>query len=157
MNGVETKPAMGRVAVRPGTLALRLPAGEELIAPLRFAVGETVYHLGPWTRTGLANYSGSASYERTFTLAAAMRGKQVWLDLGEVGVAAEVWVNGVKAGERVWKPFRFDVTKLLRPGENRLRIVVANSDANARAVANQRQLLGAIDLNGLHGPVRLLY
>jgi len=156
VNGVETKPVSGKVAVRGGTIALRLPAGEELMAPLRFSIGEALYHLGPWTRTGLANYSGKASYERTFTLAAPAPGGQVWLDLGEVGVAAEVWMNGVKAGERVWKPFRFDVTKLVRPGENRLRIVVANSDANVRAVANQRQLLGAIDLNGLHGPVRLL-
>jgi hypothetical protein len=156
VNGVETKPVAGKVAVGGGTLALRVPAGRELIAPLRFAMGETVYRLGPWTRTGLANYSGRASYERAFTLSASMLNQQVWLDLGEVGVAAEVWVNGVKAGERVWKPFRFDVTKLLRSGENRLRIVVANSDANARAVANQRQLLSAIDLIGLHGPVRLL-
>ena len=41
-----TTATMGKVAVRPGTLALRLPAGEELIAPLRFMVGETDYHLG---------------------------------------------------------------------------------------------------------------
>ncbi len=156
VNGIETKPVAGKVAVREGAVALRLAADEELIAPLRFTMGETTYHLGPWTRTGLANFSGKISYERTFTFDAVKPGTEVWLDLGEVGVAAEVWVNGVKAGERVWKPFRFDVTKFMRAGENRLRIVVANSDANARAVANQRQLLSAIDLNGLHGPVRFL-
>ena len=149
--------ALGRLdGSRKNVLAIRVPAGGELAAGLRFRTGEAVVRLGSWMRMGLENYSGGASYARAFEVKPEQVGRRMTVDLGEVGVAAEVWVNGRKAGERVWKPFRFDVTGLVRAGSNELRVVVANSDSNERAVANQRLLLVNIDLDGLHGPVRLM-
>ena len=118
--------------------------------------GYSLYRVGSWTNTGLANYSGSASYEKDFELPPEFKGKRIYLDCGEVGVTAEVWVNEQRVGERVWKPFRFDITREARIGTNRLRIEVSNTEANARAVANHRQLLDNIELNGLLGPVRIL-
>ncbi|MBI5085498.1 MAG: hypothetical protein HZB13_12975 [Acidobacteria bacterium] len=159
-----------RVDVPPGVTALRTPGGSlspvtgptmEVLAagpvhkPLEFVSGVTRFHLGSWTGTGLRNYSGSAAYEKTFQAPAVPPGRRLVLDLGEVGVVAEVWLNGRRIGERVWKPFRFDVTAAVRPGANRLRIVVTNTEANARAVANHRGLLPNIRLNGLLGPVTL--
>ncbi|MBI3117945.1 MAG: hypothetical protein HYZ00_04630, partial [Candidatus Hydrogenedentes bacterium] len=52
------------------------------------------------------------------------------LDLGRVCFNAEVWVNGILSGVRVWPPYRLDVTEQLRPGENELVVVVANLIAN---------------------------
>jgi hypothetical protein len=87
-----------------------------------------------------------------------------------VGVTAEVWVNEKRVGERVWKPYRLDITQYLHPGENSLKVLVTNSDANRRAEADpmrymERKLLpggGAVvymdllSVNGLLGPVELV-
>jgi hypothetical protein len=57
---------------------------------------------------------------------------------------------------RVWQPFSFDITGLARPGRNRVKILVTNTMANGRAIENHAGLLPKIDVNGLHGPVRVL-
>ena len=52
---------------------------------------------------------------------------------GPVREAAEVYVNGERAGF-VWRPpYMIDVTKLLRRGENNLRIIVGNTAINSMA------------------------
>jgi hypothetical protein len=159
---------------QPCVLALRVAGGDELVDFLRFKVAETTYHLGSWTRTGLTYYAGGATYEKDFELVPGLRGKQVWLDCGEVGVTAEIWLNGQKTGERVWEPFALEVTKFLKPGKNQLRIVVTNaSDAAVRAIPDFKRYLelqelsgnflsyappytDSIELNGLSGPARLI-
>jgi len=155
-------------------LAIKLAARDELTAFLRFETGETDFYLGSWTRTGLNYYSGSAIYEKEFNLNPQFQGKQILLDFGQVGVAAEVWLNGQKVGERLWEPFVMDVSSFLKPGSNRLEFIVTNaSDAAKRAIPDfQRYLeleevrgsfisysppyMDTIDLNGLLGPVRLI-
>jgi beta-galactosidase/beta-glucuronidase len=39
---------------------------------------------------------------------------------------AEVWVNDQLVGARLWSPFTFDITKYVRPGNNKIRIRVGN-------------------------------
>ena len=68
------------------------------------------------------------------------------LDLGEVHSAAEVWVNGKPCGMRLWGPYVFDVSHALRPGENQIRVRVANTPGASYGL-DQKQ--------GLYGPVRL--
>jgi hypothetical protein len=41
-----------------------------------------------------------------------------------------VWVNGTLVDSLVWAPYRVDITKAVRPGVNRLTVVVANLSAN---------------------------
>jgi hypothetical protein len=103
-------------------------------------------------------YSGTASYERTVAPPVAMLGKgqRVFLNFGEgtvvdpaserrapsgmrawlespVREAAQVFVNGKAAGA-VWKaPFEVEITTLLKPGENAIRVVVANLALNVLA------------------------
>ena len=103
-------------------------------------------------------YSGTAAYERTVAAPAAMlrKGQRVFLNFGEgtvvdpaserrapsgmrawlespVREAAQVFVNGKAAGA-VWKaPFEVEVTGLLKPGENAVRVVVANLGLNVLA------------------------
>ena len=99
-------------------------------------------------------YSGTAAYDRTVTLGSAPA--HAWLDFGEgtpvdpnagrrpangmrallespVREAAQVWINGKPAGA-VWKPpYHVDVSGLLKPGENSIRIVVGNLALNVLA------------------------
>jgi hypothetical protein len=98
-------------------------------------------------------YSGTAVYETTLRLTAVPA--HAWLDFGEgtpvdpsagrpangmramlespVREAAQVWINGKPAGS-VWKPpYRVDVSGLLKPGENTVRVVVANLALNEMA------------------------
>ncbi len=150
------------------TVAIRLPAGHIIRDYVRFVPGESTFSLGAWTKTGLSYYVGSARYERTWEMPAACEGRRIYLDLGEVGSAAEVFVNGVKAGERVWKPFRFDITNHLKPGKNEISILVTNTDAANEAMGREvgswtrgyvlsgPRRLEFISVNGLMGPVCIL-
>ncbi len=181
LNGKKINPNNGRIQFpqldfrRRPVLALQMTGGGKLDEFLRFESGETEYHLGSWTGTGLSYYSGSATYERDIVLAPELRGSQILLDCGEVGAVAEVFLNGSKVGTRLWKPFSFDLTKFLNPGKNHLRIVVTNeSDAAMRAVPDFKRYLemqdmtkgflsyqpapymDVIDVNGLIGPVELV-
>ena len=137
-------------------LALETAAEDRLTAPLQFVSGTRPFELQPWTRTGLAQFSGTALYGKTFTVPAAFKGKRVLLDLGGLSTAVEVRVNGREAGTLVWSPYRLDLTPFLVPGENRLQLRVTNTEANARAVGSNHSILPKIDQSGLEGPVRLV-
>jgi hypothetical protein len=101
-------------------------------------------------------YSGTATYERTVAVPAEMTGKRIFLNFGDgtvvdpaserraasgmraymespVREAAQVFVNGKAAGA-IWKPpFEVEITGLVKPGENALRVVVANLALNVLA------------------------
>jgi hypothetical protein len=110
--------------------------------------------VGPWDRFGLGSYSGGVSYHRELRLD---RPGTVVLDLGVVRGTAEVSVNGRAAGVRIWSPYRFDLTGLVRDGVNHLTVTVFNTlgplvddtSPTAGVYAGQR-------VSGLLGPVRLL-
>lgn len=102
-------------------------------------------------------YSGQASYLRTFVLSVQdlRSGSSGVLDFGQgtpieepsplpqhsmrayyegpVREAAEIYVNGERAGF-VWRPpYAIDVTRFLKAGENTLRIIVGNTAINSLA------------------------
>ncbi|MGA7710149.1 MAG: glycosyl hydrolase [Acidobacteriaceae bacterium] len=127
-----------------------------LDSPVQFVSGETPFALQPWTHTGLENFSGSAIYTKTFTVPANFRDKQIMLNLGKVSSVADVYVNDKHAGTLVWQPYQLDISKLIQPGENRLKIIVTDTEANRRAVGTSRKILAAIDICGMEGPVQLI-
>ena len=115
--------------------------------------------LKPWTDDEARKfYSGTATYERTVAAPPAMlrSGQRVFLNFGEgtvvdpaserrapsgmrawlespVREAAQVFVNGKAAGA-VWKaPYEVEITGLLKPGDNAIRVVVANLALNVLA------------------------
>jgi hypothetical protein len=88
---------------------------------------------------GVRHYSGTGTYLRPLEVAAGSigEGKRLWLDLGEVRDVAEVHVNGRSAGI-LWKPpYRVELTALVKPGANELRIEVMNQWIN-RLVGDQQ-------------------
>lgn len=78
-------------------------------------------------------YEGTVWFKKDFLLN-KQAGKKYVLYFGAVNYEAKVWVNGEKAGEHIggYTPFNFDVTDLLRSGEN---FVVVKAD-NKRAKDN---------------------
>nr|MCU0247922.1 hypothetical protein [Bryobacter sp.] len=70
------------------------------------------------------HFSGTGIYRGSFAWAGAPG--LVRLDLGVVGCVAEVLINGKPAGTRILRPYRFDVSKLLVRGRNRIEIRVTN-------------------------------
>ncbi|MEO6726834.1 MAG: glycosyl hydrolase [Blastocatellia bacterium] len=109
--------------------------------------------LRSWTESGETRYfSGEATYEKGVIVPDVMlqRGAEVLLDFGEgepiparplrngmrafwdgpIRDAAVVYVNDVRAGSVWCPPYQVNVTKLLKRGENRIRIVVGNTAIN---------------------------
>lgn len=126
-----------------------------------------------WTdheNEGVKYYSGAGFYTKTLDIPAdwLASGRRVYLDLGDVRELAEVFVNGRSAGV-LWKPpFRTDITSLVRPGANKLKIEVMNMWINRLAGDNKLPAdkkftrtnitsdTWRIQPAGLLGPVRLL-
>jgi hypothetical protein len=138
------------------TVTLRVSIREILDCPFAYATTPAAAPLGTWQAPGLEHFSGTMVYEKTVDVPASLLGERVLLDCGVVGVCAEAWVNGQPVGSRPWPPYVFDVTEALQAGRNQLKVRVANTEANARAVGNWLRHLENIDVDGWHGPARLV-
>jgi len=125
-----------------------------------------------WTEhenDGVKYYSGAGFYIKTLNVPENWLncGRRVYLDLGEVHEVAEVFVNDKSAGILWAPPFRAEITSLLKPGSNDIKIEVRNMWTNRLCgdmklppekrfcrtnIRAEWPLLPA----GLLGPVRLL-
>lgn len=90
-------------------------------------------------------FSGRLDYATTMSVDEV--GDELLLDLGELCHAAQLWVNGERVGDTLWPPHRIDVSDAVTPGENEIRVRVANLVNN-----NYEQF----EESGLFGPVQLL-
>ncbi|MEM2474644.1 MAG: hypothetical protein QW407_01865, partial [Thermofilaceae archaeon] len=80
-------------------------------------------------REGLPFYAGSVELRRSFELPSLA--KRVTLRFSELNAAlAEVYVNGGRAGEVFLPPFEVDVTGLVKPGVNDVRVVLVGTLRN---------------------------
>ena len=86
--------------------------------------------------TAVQHYSGTTTYSKSFNL--AEEGKLVSIDLGKVANIAEVWCNGKKVGVKWAPPFSFDLTDVIKVGENSLEIKVTNTWRNQLIFDNTR-------------------
>ncbi|MGN1345219.1 MAG: hypothetical protein ACI4V1_00415 [Eubacteriales bacterium] len=109
---------------------------------------DALFNLTGFGRT--PDFSGRARYTCTFQ---GSKGPLA-IDLGEVGQTAHLWCNGHDLGVRVCPPYRYDLTPVLRDGDNVLRIEVSNTLANA--IRDHFTSFLAIPASGLLGPVRWL-
>ena len=114
-------------------------------------------------------YSGTAEYSTEFTLDSISAGKDIFINLGKVGVMAEVTVNGKFAGGTWIHPYVLNVTDLVKPGKNTLKIDVVNLWRNylvkEKSLPSDQQKTWmvvsdverneALQPSGLLGPVKL--
>ena len=168
------------IEMRPEPLLLPLQVKPEQVraldaSPWRVRFGDSEARewktLGDWTEYPEAEvkyYSGKAVYETEFVWNGSTQG-QHYLDLGRVGVMAEVFVNGHSCGVAWTPPYRVNVSNALQQGVNALRVEVTNVWANylngvkSGAVPgdgmyhNSRHRFGeALIPSGLLGPVAIV-
>ncbi|MBE0696252.1 MAG: hypothetical protein IH586_04955, partial [Anaerolineaceae bacterium] len=72
------------------------------------------------------DFSGFMRYETRVEVPDAVHAAAV-LTIENAYEGVEVWVNGEAAGMKICPPYVFDVSGLLKPGENTVRIEVANT------------------------------
>jgi hypothetical protein len=120
------------------------------------APAQTMQTLSSWTNDEATRYfSGVAVYEKEITLSphviqsstslrldfgagkpipsqALRAGMQAWFE-GPVREAAVVYVNGQRAGSVWCPPYSVEIKDLLRPGVNKLRVLVSNTAVNYMA------------------------
>ena len=115
-------------------------------------------------------YSGTAFYNCKFSLEKLPDGEQLIINLGKITAMAKVTVNGVYAGGIWTAPYRLDITKMIREGENDLKIEVVNTWVNrligdSKLPVNQRLTWcpvnpytsgNTLQTSGLIGPVNIL-
>jgi len=85
---------------------------------------------GNWdTLPAYSTHIGKGWYRRTFTVPTGWRGKNIRLKFDAVYETAEVWLNGKSLGTHRggYTPFEFDVTRLLRDGDNTVTVCADNS------------------------------
>ena len=84
-------------------------------------------------------YSGSAIYTKVFNIDADKLSKanEAILDLGNVNISAELTVNGNYVGIKWMKPYKFDIYKYLKEGENTIELNITNEWTN-RLIGDQR-------------------
>ena len=135
--------------------------GALLDGPVEFELAATPVEapLRSWEELGLRALGGQVTYRTTLThdpRPARDRGERLVLDLGEVRGTADVLVNGVRAAQLVWGPWRAELTELLRPGDNVIEIVVRGTLAGYLDDASPTSGVYAGQVRtGLFGPVRL--
>ncbi|MFH1741930.1 MAG: glycosyl hydrolase [bacterium] len=100
--------------------------GAALLEPITFEVGQGRIPYGSWDHLGLPHYCGGLVYEANVNLP-DNRATHFVLDLGRVRGTTEVVVNGEPCGVRVWHPYRFDITKAVRAGTNRVEMHIYNT------------------------------
>ena len=98
---------------------------------ISFVCKEGVIHTGDWGEIdGLSDYSGCVAYTKQVTLPNPLPSGRPVLQLGKVVSSVRAFVNEEEAGIRVMGPWEFDLSGLLKPGENEIRLEISNTLAN---------------------------
>ena len=129
-------------------------AGAAFDQAIKLKIEGGIIQEGFWQDYALPSYSGIGVYKQEIKLTEKESQQKVVLDLGEVYVAAEVFINGNSAGKRVAEPYKFDLSDLVHPGENEIEIREANTLAHHYSIPGTAMHLGPVK-SGLLGPVQL--
>ena len=157
----EYRVALSAPSAAPAVVAIRVEqergsyAGAAFAEPVAFECGAGTIGAGDWSRIdGLSSYSGGAWYRKSVTLSADQVRRPAWLDLGMVSSSAEIVVNGRHAGVKLSPPYRVEISKFLKTGENRIEVLVYSALSNHyQTIPTRYRGKGA---SGLIGPVQLL-
>jgi hypothetical protein len=114
-------------------------SGELVAVPLDYELAKK-FDVNPWLKDFTDSFSGVIEYISSINIPEHRKKQTLILDLGQ-GVKDQmfrVWVNEKFAGSVLWNPFELDVSRFVRTGENRIRIVVSNTLGNLTQSASTR-------------------
>ena len=89
--------------------------------------------LQDWTASkndSIKYYSGTAIYKSNFKLEKIPEDEKALIDLGSFTAMAKVTINGTYAGGLWTAPYQLDISKLVKAGENEVKIEVVNTWVN---------------------------
>ena len=91
-------------------------------------------------------YVGSAWYRKTFRLQPEWKDKLVWLKIGGVNSQGWFWVNGKPVGhlDAYCGTFKFDITRLVKDGENTVVARVSNKVVSRKGLLNWLDQFGGL-------------
>jgi hypothetical protein len=118
--------------------------------PLKYLTTES------WHAQGLSHYSGTVIYRQEVDLPKLPC--NVILDIGNIGVVADVKVNGYNSGVLCWPPYRINIGKSIRAGSNLFEISVSNT-LGSLLIFEHFNWSGkriASPKSGLMGPIKLI-
>ena len=111
-----------------------------------FSEGELIKEFTDYAQED-PKFSGYIAYETAVVL---RERKRAVLEITDAGEDVELFINGKSAGIQVLPPFRYDITSLLVPGKNTIRIEVATTLERERGVNKKHQaptgILGQVNL-----------
>lgn len=99
----------------------------------------------------LPHFSGHIKYEAEFEM--EDDGKYM-LDLGYVGEVAELYINDKFVGEKLFPPYRFDISEFVVKGKNKMTVIVSNH--NGYAVRDKFSKYLLFEPSGLLGAVKMI-
>jgi hypothetical protein len=154
------KAILPKPASAPSKVAIRIEqesgyyGGSVLPEPITLDCVKGLIELDDWSKIdGLSCYSGGARYRKNFEFSLNQTQGQVILNLGNVVSTAEVHINGNLAGIKVAPPWKFDISDLVKQGENLIEILIYNTLANHYLTIPTRYR-GSLE-SGLIGPVNI--
>jgi hypothetical protein len=123
-----------------------LPAGKTLVElsgdwSLTLADKKLTTPLRSWEDLGVAAFTGAGLYRKEFT--APPSNGPVFLECDNVRDYARLRLNGVDMDARGWQPYRWEITKALKPGANVLEIEVLGSGSKTTTPATAASADGA--------------
>lgn len=128
-------PAPDNTVALDGTWQLSFQEGYR--GPAKPVKVKEIKDLSKWDDDNVRHFSGTVDYETTFKLKNLKEGEHIYLNTGEVGVMAKVYINGHYAGGVWTAPYRVDITDFVKKGKNDLRIEVVNTWVN-RLIGDSR-------------------
>ncbi|MFA5816492.1 MAG: glycosylhydrolase-like jelly roll fold domain-containing protein [Bacteroidales bacterium] len=152
VNKVNEKPEAQDLITVTGTWKVTYDAGIQpamefpLTPPAEFVAG-IEKQLEDWKVWGLQKFSGLMDYYKSINIEKI--DKQMFLDLGKVCHVAEVWINGQSVGAKMWGPHVFDISGVVKPGRNEIRVRIANLINNSYGDMQESGLIGPVQIRGL--------
>ncbi len=143
-------------------------------APEGTRIWQTLSSLTESDEPNVEYFSGTATYQNTFTLSKKNLPAGLSIDLGEVGQMADVFINGEHV-DFLWKaPYKVNFEGQLKPGKNTIEVKVVNTWVNRLigdgqpgveghsftpvafyGVKSLSQDMGTLTPSGLMGPIHL--
>ena len=169
-DGVQKDTTRSNYPTASETIAINKPwtvqFDSKMRGPAKPVVFETLTDWSKSTNDSIKYYSGTAFYNNTFNMRSVVKGKNYILNLGLARAIAKVKINGIDVGGVWTPPYQLDITKALKPGDNKIEVKVVNTWVNrligdSKLPADQRQAVvntapnygkGVVS-SGLLGPV----